>query len=244
MIKYSICLLFLVGEFVKGQSDLDEYYMSIALDEARKGLLEGGLPIGSVLVHNNNILGKGHNLRVQTRSPVKHAELSALEDAGLLSADIYNNSTLYTTLSPCQMCAGAVSLYQIPRVVIGDNINFKTVEGETYLEKLGKEVVVLNSDQAVNMMGNFIKQHPDLWNQDIGLPITSYVCNLHKGHGEFLQIDKLNLEDKSRSENWSMIQIIIILCIGLSIVTLITAILSLWKSKEKYNYRLIEHQQI
>lgn len=244
MFYLSICLIFLISQIVKAEESIDQYFMNLALQEAEKGLLEGGVPIGSILVHNNKVLGKGHNLRVQSRSPVKHAELSALDDAGLLPNEIYTNSTLYTTLSPCQMCAGAVSLYQIPRVVIGDNINFKTDEGETYLRKLGKEVVVLNDNQAVNMMENFIKLHPDLWNQDIGLPKTSYLCNLHKGHGEFLQIKSVQPEEKNITEGWGPIEIIIIISLGLSIIGMVVAIFKLRKSKENHNYSLIDLQQI
>ena len=142
-------------------------FMEVAIAEARLGLAEGGIPIGSVLVHRGNILGRGHNRRVQQGSTVLHAEMDALENAGRQSAAIYQQSTLYTTLSPCAMCSGAILLYGIPRVVIGENRTF-TGE-EELLHSRGVEITILQDDECIGMMDEFIANHPDLWNEDIGV---------------------------------------------------------------------------
>ena len=140
--------------------------MELAIEEARLGLAEGGIPIGSVLVHQGKILGRGHNRRVQQGSTVLHGEMDALENAGRQSATTYQQSTLYTTLSPCAMCSGAILLYGIPRVVIGENRTF-TGE-EKLLRSRGVEITILQDDQCIGMMNEFIANHPDLWNEDIG----------------------------------------------------------------------------
>jgi cytosine deaminase len=141
-------------------------FLKEAIKEAKIGLNEGGIPIGSVIVYNGKIIGKGHNKRVQSNSVVLHGEMDALENTGRLTASIYKECTLYTTLSPCPMCSGAILLYGIPKVVIGEN---KTFLGSEYLlRKNGVEVVVLNNQQCIDMMHNFIKNNPDLWNEDIG----------------------------------------------------------------------------
>jgi cytosine deaminase len=141
-------------------------FLKEAIKEAKIGLNEGGIPIGSVIVYNGKIIGKGHNKRVQSNSVVLHGEMDALENTGRLTASIYKKCTLYTTLSPCPMCSGAILLYGIPKVVIGEN---KTFLGSEYLlRKNGVEVVVLNNQQCIDMMHNFIKNNPDLWNEDIG----------------------------------------------------------------------------
>ena len=141
-------------------------FMKVAIEEARLGLTEGGIPIGSVLVHRGNILGRGHNRRVQQGSTVLHAEMDALENAGRQSAAIYQQSTLYTTLSPCAMCSGAILLYGIPRVVIGENQTF-TGE-EELLRSRGVELTILQDQDCIAMMNEFIAAHPELWNEDIG----------------------------------------------------------------------------
>lgn len=142
-------------------------FMAAALEEAQKGLLHGGVPIGSVLVHNQQIVGRGHNQRVQRDSVILHAEMDALENAGRKSASYYQQCTLYTTLSPCPMCAGAVLLYGIPKVVIGENLNFKGEED--LLKARGVELEVLNLSECVSIMQDFIKKNPRVWNEDIGV---------------------------------------------------------------------------
>ncbi|MBW5802085.1 nucleoside deaminase [Halomonas elongata] len=143
-----------------------DHFMQAALDEARAGLDEGGIPIGSVLVHRGVILGGGHNRRVQLGSTVLHGEMDALENAGRQSADIYRESTLYTTLSPCAMCTGAILLYGIPRVVIGENRTF--LGEEALLRSHGVEVEVLQEPECIALMEGFITASPDLWFEDIG----------------------------------------------------------------------------
>ena len=141
-------------------------YLQAAIDEAKAGLQEGGIPIGSVLVHDSKIIGRGHNKRIQKGSVVLHAEMDALENAGRLRSSIYKNSILYTTLSPCPMCAGAILLYGIPKVMIGEN---KTYMGaKALLIQKGVEIVVVNNNECIEMMENFIKANPGLWNEDIG----------------------------------------------------------------------------
>jgi cytosine deaminase len=141
-------------------------FMQLAIEEARLGLAEGGIPIGSVLVHEGKVLGRGHNRRVQAGSTVLHGEMDALERAGRQPAIVYGQSTLYTTLSPCAMCSGAILLYGIPRVIIGENRTF-TGE-EELLRSRGVELTVLQDDQCVAMMSGFISSHPELWYEDIG----------------------------------------------------------------------------
>ena len=143
-------------------------FMKAALDEARQGLAEGGIPIGSVLVHEGTIVGRGHNRRVQNGSAVLHAEMDALENAGRLPAAVYRHSVLYTTLSPCAMCSGAVLLYGIPKVVIGENSTF-TGE-EALLRSRGVELDILQDEDCIALMRGFIEAKPELWNEDIGVP--------------------------------------------------------------------------
>ena len=142
--------------------------MQLAIEEARLGLAEGGIPIGSVLVHEGKVLGRGHNRRVQAGSTVLHGEMDALERAGRQSAITYRHSTLYTTLSPCAMCSGAILLYGIPRVVIGENRTF-TGE-EALLRSREVELTILQDEECIAMMDDFITAHPELWNEDIGEP--------------------------------------------------------------------------
>lgn len=141
--------------------------MQAAIDEAQKGILEGGIPIGSVLVHKNQIIGRGHNRRVQKNSTILHAEMDALENAGRLTNKIYSQSILYTTLSPCPMCAGAILLYKIPKVVVGENQTF--MGEEEYLLSKGVAIIVLQLDECIKMMQKFIQKKPELWNEDIGV---------------------------------------------------------------------------
>lgn len=143
-------------------------YLSEAINQAKIGLEEGGIPIGSVLVHNGQIIGKGHNKRVQQKSVVLHGEMDALENAGRQPASVYRESVLYTTLSPCPMCTGAILLYGIPKVVIGENQTF--MGSEKLLEENGVEVIVENNAQCIKMMQDFIETNPSLWNEDIGEP--------------------------------------------------------------------------
>lgn len=141
--------------------------MDVAIEEARKGRAEGGIPIGSVLVHGGRVLGRGHNRRVQRGSVVLHGEMDALENAGRRTAVVYRNATLYTTLSPCAMCTGAILLYGIPRVVIGENRTF--MGEETLLRARGVEVSVLDDPTCIEMMREFIDAEPALWHEDIGV---------------------------------------------------------------------------
>lgn len=141
-------------------------FLRAAVDEARFGLAEGGVPIGSVLVVGDEIVGRGHNRRVQRGSVVLHAEMDALEDAGRLPAAVYRRSTLYTTLSPCDMCSGAALLYGIPHVVIGENRTFKG--NEDYLRSRDVELTVVDDEECVSLMTEFIAANPELWNEDIG----------------------------------------------------------------------------
>jgi cytosine deaminase len=142
-------------------------FMIAAIEEAKKGLAEGGIPIGSVLVYNNNIIGYGHNRRVQNGSVVLHAEMDALENAGRQSAFVYHKSSLYTTLSPCSMCSGAILLYGIPHVIIGENVTFKGEEA--LLQSRGIKTEVLQDPTCVRLMKDFIHNNPDIWNEDIGV---------------------------------------------------------------------------
>ena len=140
--------------------------MQAALDEARQGLSEGGIPIGSVLVSGSRIIGRGHNRRLQAGSVVLHAEMDALEQAGRQPATMYRGCTLYTTLSPCAMCSGAVLLYGIPRVVVGENRNFRGEED--LLRGRGVVVEVLQDAACERLLADFIRAHPELWDEDIG----------------------------------------------------------------------------
>lgn len=141
-------------------------FLAAAIEEARKGYEEGGIPIGSVLVHQGKIIGRGHNKRVQEGSVVLHGEMDALENAGRQPAKVYRECVIYTTLSPCSMCSGTILLYGIPKVVIGEN---KTFMGEEdYLRSKGVEVEVVNNLECYQMMQQFIQEKPVLWNEDIG----------------------------------------------------------------------------
>jgi cytosine/creatinine deaminase len=141
-------------------------FLQAAVEEAELGLREGGIPIGSVVVHGGRIIGRGHNRRVQRGSVVLHGEMDALENAGRQPAAVYREATLYTTLSPCAMCSGAILLYGIPRVVIGENRTF--VGEEQLLRSRGVELAVIQDQTCIRLMENFISAHPALWNEDIG----------------------------------------------------------------------------
>lgn len=142
-------------------------FLAAAIAEAEAGLAEGGIPIGSVLVHEGGILGRGHNRRVQRGSAILHGEMDALENAGRLPASVYTRCVLYTTLSPCAMCSGAILLYRIPRVVVGENVTF-TGE-EELLRRNGVAVEVLQDARCIELMSRFIRENPTLWNEDIGV---------------------------------------------------------------------------
>jgi len=142
-------------------------YLRAAIEQARKSLSEGGIPIGSVLVHDGKIIGRGHNCRVQSGSAIDHGEMNCLRNAGRLGAGVYRGSTLYTTLSPCPMCSGAIVLYKIPRVVVGENRTF--LGAEDYLRSQGVEVEVLQDAECIELMTEFIRAQPALWNEDIGI---------------------------------------------------------------------------
>jgi creatinine deaminase len=142
-------------------------FMRAAIDEAEQGLREGGIPIGSVLVHEGRIIGRGHNRRVQRGSAVLHGEMDALEQAGRQPAAVYRESVIYTTLSPCAMCSGAILLYGIPRVIVGENRTF--LGEEALLRARGVVVDVLQDPTCIQLMTGFIAAHPELWNEDIGV---------------------------------------------------------------------------
>jgi len=141
-------------------------FMQAAIEEAQQGLAEGGIPIGSVIVHNGKVIGRGHNRRVQNGSPILHGEMDAFENAGRQSAQTYRDSIIYTTLSPCAMCSGAIILYGISRVVIGENYTF--MGEEALLKSKGISVQVLQNQQCIDLMQSFISSKPTLWNEDIG----------------------------------------------------------------------------
>ena len=141
-------------------------FLEAAIEEAKKGMAEGGVPIGSVLVMDGQIVGRGHNQRVQKGSAVLHAEMDCLENAGRIKASDYRRATLYSTLSPCEMCSGAVLLYGIAKVVIGENRTF--CGPEDYVRSRGVEVVIIDNQECRRLMETFIKNNPDLWNEDIG----------------------------------------------------------------------------
>jgi cytosine/creatinine deaminase len=145
----------------------NDEYLDAAIEQARKSLSEGGIPIGSVLVHENRIIGRGHNCRVQTGSAIDHGEMNCLRNAGRQPAVVYRNSTLYSTLSPCPMCSGAVVLYKIPRVVVGENVTF--MGAEEYLRASRVQVEVVQDDECIRIMSQFIRANPALWNEDIGV---------------------------------------------------------------------------
>lgn len=145
---------------------MDEF-MRAAIDEAVKGREEGGIPIGSVLVIDGKIIGGGHNRRVQQGSAILHAEMDCLENAGRLKATDYQRATLYSTLSPCDMCSGASLLYKIPTIIVGENVTFQGPEA--YIQSRGVQLTILNEPECIELMRAFIAAHPGLWNEDIGV---------------------------------------------------------------------------
>lgn len=145
---------------------MSDPYMEAAIEEARAGLAEGGIPIGSVLVIDNKIVGRGHNRRVQKGSAILHAEMDCLENAGRLKPKDYRRATLYSTLSPCDMCSGTALLYNIPRVVIGENCTFQGPED--YVRSRGVELTIVDNAECIELMRQFIADRPELWNEDIG----------------------------------------------------------------------------
>ncbi len=142
-------------------------FLQAAIDEARQGLAEGGIPIGSVIVHRGRIIGRGHNRRVQSGSAILHGEMDAFENAGRQPAQVYHEATLYTTLSPCPMCSGAILLYGIPRVIIGENRSF--LGEEALLRSRGVKVEVVQDPDCIELMRRFMVEKPELWNEDIGV---------------------------------------------------------------------------
>jgi creatinine deaminase len=142
-------------------------FLNAAIAQARKSLSEGGIPIGAVLVHEGRIIGQGHNCRVQTGSPIDHGEMNCLRNAGRLRARVYQNCTIYSTLSPCPMCSGAIVLYKIPHVIVGENRTFPGAED--YMRSNGIRVDVVQDSECIELMAGFIKARPDLWNEDIGV---------------------------------------------------------------------------
>jgi cytosine/creatinine deaminase len=146
---------------------MEDSFLEAAISEARQGMREGGIPIGSVIVHAGKIIGRGHNRRVQQGSAILHGEMDALESAARKPASVYRESVLYTTLSPCSMCSGAILLYGIPRVVIGENQTF--MGEEELLRSRGVAIEVLQNDECIRLMREFIERNPTLWNEDIGV---------------------------------------------------------------------------
>ncbi|PSH03237.1 MAG: tRNA-specific adenosine deaminase [Acidobacteria bacterium] len=146
---------------------MNDPFMQAAIEEARQGMREGGIPIGSVIVHDGKILGRGHNRRVQSGSAILHGEMDALENAGRQAASVYRECVLYTTLSPCSMCSGAILLYGIPRIVVGENQTF--MGEEELLRARGVAVEVLQNEECIRLMRQFIDRNPSLWNEDIGV---------------------------------------------------------------------------
>ena len=146
---------------------MTDAFLLAAIEEAERGMAEGGIPIGSVIVHQGRIIGRGHNRRVQRGSAVLHGEMDALENAGRQPAAVYRQSVLYTTLSPCPMCSGAILLYGIPRVMVGENQTF--LGEESLLRSRGVTVEVVQDERCIRLMRTFIAEHPELWNEDIGV---------------------------------------------------------------------------
>ncbi|HVX64936.1 MAG TPA: nucleoside deaminase [Pirellulales bacterium] len=146
---------------------MSDAFLRAAIDEAKQGLAEGGIPIGSVLVIDDKIVGRGHNRRVQHGSAILHAEMDCLENSGRLKADDYRRATLYSTLSPCDMCSGASLLYKIPRIVIGEHETFRGPED--YLRSRGVDLLVVDDAECIQLMRDFIAARPELWNEDIGV---------------------------------------------------------------------------
>lgn len=144
-----------------------DLFLQAAVDEAKLSLSEGGIPIGSVLVSGGKIIGRGHNCRVQTGSPIDHGEMNCLRKAGRLPSRVYKSSTMYSTLSPCPMCSGAIVLYKIPHVVVGENMNF--LGAEDYMRSQGVQVDVVQDPECIELMKKFIAENPNLWNEDIGV---------------------------------------------------------------------------
>jgi Cytosine/adenosine deaminases len=142
-------------------------FLQAAIDEAKLGLAEGGIPIGSVIVHRGEILGRGHNMRVQLGDPLLHGEMSAFKDAGRQPASVYRECVLYTTLSPCPMCSGTSLLYKIPKIVIAENVTF--VGAEDWLRSQGVELEVIQDEECIEMMRKFTAERPELWNEDIAV---------------------------------------------------------------------------
>ena len=145
---------------------MNDLGLEAAIEEARVGLASGGIPIGSAIVVDSEIVGRGHNQRIQKGSATLHGEMDALENAGRLAATTYQRATIYTTLSPCDMCSGAILLYGIPRVVIGENTTF--LGAEDHLRSRGVEVEVMNDPRCIALMTDFVAARPELWNEDIG----------------------------------------------------------------------------
>jgi len=143
-----------------------DLFLQAAIDEAKKGLAAGGIPIGSVLVCDGKIIGRGHNQRVQHGSVIHHGEMNCLENTGRQKASVYRRCTIYSTLSPCPMCSGAILLYGIPRIVVGENVTFKGPE--EYVRSQGVQVEVLQNEECIQIMRDFIAKNPELWNEDIG----------------------------------------------------------------------------
>lgn len=160
-----------------------DLFMQAAIEEAKRGLEEGGIPIGSVIVHQGRIIGRGHNRRVQQGSAILHGEMDAFENAGRQPASVYHEAVLYTTLSPCSMCSGAILLYGIPKVVIGENQTF--MGDEELLRSRGVEVEVLQDSTCIGLMHDFIVSRPELWNEDIGVedvPVEDVPAQDRHGH--------------------------------------------------------------
>jgi cytosine deaminase len=148
--------------------ETDEALLAYAIQAAQTGAASGGVPIGAALIVDGEVIATGHNKRVQEGSPIKHGETDCLANAGRLPASVYAKATMVTTLSPCDMCTGAILLYKIPRVIVGENKTF--YGGEDYLRSRGVDVVVLDNQDCIDMMDTFIAKHPDIWNEDIGEP--------------------------------------------------------------------------
>lgn len=234
------------------QEKIDRIFLDESIKEALLGLSENGVPVGSVLVYDNKIIGRGHNMMMQTGNPILHAEMSAISNAGRLSSKIYRNSTLYTSLSPCPMCTGAINLFQIPKIVIADNTNYKSKYGETLLKKLGRDVKILENDKSIKMMSDFIKFNNSIWKTDIGeseITIASSSANDNinldiKFENQFLQNFDMREDRKSSNSNNHNSLLIIVTFVFVILCLIYCIVIQIRRSDKLNSNYILVHEYI